>query len=489
MPYEMSLKQQAKLAPSQKQTQKLIMLPKMQQAIQMLQLPIMELNAMVEEEMQKNPLLEQDEETNSLASAGPDTDEKDTPPEKEMSFDERNLDILRQLDEDFRDHFEESGNYYMKRTNDEEKKKTFQESMVRTEVSLFEFLMQQAKETFIGKEHLSLAEQMIGNFDENGFLTTPLKEIAALNHTTEATLEEILKEIQQFEPFGVGAKSLQESFLIQLERKNKKRTLAYTIISQCYDELLHNRIPAIKKKLGCSMEETEKAIEQIAKLDLHPGLCRSTQVTQAIFPDINLRLEDDKMIVEINDDRLPSLHINRKYMRLLDDEKLPKETKDFIKSKILSAKWLMRNIHQRNDTLTRIVEFLAKEQKEFFIDPDGKLHPMTMKQIAEELDLHESTIARAVSNKYINCPRGLLSMRSFFTATYVNEKGEDISAKTVKDALKELIDGENKSHPLSDETLSAKLLEKGIKCARRTIAKYRIELNFGNATQRKKFRS
>ena len=481
---------QTKQTQNLKQTQKLIMLPQMQQAIYLLQVPIMELAEAIEAEMEKNPLLEYSQEFDdeSLAKeVREQPQDTDTPVERELHIDEQNFEILKQLDEDFRDHFLESGTYHKSSTTEDDKYKTYQESLVCAEESLFEHLMRQAKDTFNDQRQLQLAEQIIGNLDQNGFLQTSLNEIALLTNSDEKTLAILLEEIKTFEPYGVGAKDLHDSLLIQLKAHGKSTTLAYKLVSEHYEQLLHNRMQQIQHNLGCTSEEIHNAIDQIAKLDFHPGLWYSRQVVQHIVPDITLRQEEDNLIAEMDDDLLPSLRLNKRYLRMLEDDQLPQETKDFIKHKVMSAKWLMRNIYQRNNTLMRIVESLAKIQKDFFMNPDGKLTPITMKVLAEELDLHESTIARAVSNKYLNCSKGILPLRSFFTTAYVTENGDDISSKTVQEALSDLIDKEDKKHPLSDGSISTALKEKGINCARRTVSKHRTALNIGNASQRKKF--
>jgi RNA polymerase sigma-54 factor len=480
MSYQMLMKLQPKL----KQTQNLIMLPKMQQALRMLQAPVMEMAELIEEEMQQNPLLEYSKEPEEESAQAP---EQDTPVEQELAFNEQDFEIFKQLDEDFRDHFQESGNFCKERTLDEEKLKAWQESSICDELTLFEHLMRQAHETFQDRQRLVLAEQLIGNFDENGFFKMPLEEIAQLTATTVEQVQEVLEEIQAFEPFGVGATSLQESLLIQMRCLHKQGTLAYTIVAEYYEELLHNRLQLIQKRLGCTQKRIQEAIDQIAKLDLHPGLWHSKQVVHPIVPDLTLKLEGENLLAAVDDETLPPLRLNNRYLRMLEDPKLAKETKDFIKRKVGAARWLMRNIHQRSDTLIRIGQTLATLQRDFFMNPEGKLVPITMKRVAEELSVHESTVARAVANKYIDTPKGIFPLRAFFTTAYVGDDGADISARTVRDALKALIDSEDKSRPKSDQALSHALKEQGISCARRTVAKYRTQMNIGSALQRKKF--
>lgn len=492
----MSMDLQPKFSQNIKQIQRLIMSPQMQQAIHLLQMPVQELATVIDTELQQNPVLECDDNNPEvdpdLESLEADTMEssetEDQRPEQELSFDEHDFEVIKRLDDEFRDYLSDSATYTKPNTAEDEKLQSFLESSIQMPESLFEHLMHQARETFLTTEKLAMAEALIGNFDASGFLLTPLGEIAALYHFSTQQLTEVLKAIQHFDPIGVGAKSLQESLLIQLVQIGKKETLAYKIINHHYDDLLHNRIPDIQKKLKVSADEINKSIEHdISRLDLHPGASYSRSDAAPIVPDVTLVEEDDKLIVVVNGHELPSLRVNQRYMRMLYDETLNTETKDFIKTKIMSAKWLLRNIYQRNETIERIAESLSRRQKAFFDEANGNLVPLTMKTLAEELSLHESTIARAVANKYLQSPRGVFPLRYFFSNAYVDEKGDDISSKTVRDVLKDLIAKEDKTHPLSDEALSAEIKAQGIPCARRTVAKYRAELNLGNAQQRRKF--
>lgn len=470
-----------------KQTQRLMMSSQMQQAIQFLQLPILELSTLIEAELEQNPVMDYMQEEEELQERERRED-VDSNPEQELIFNERDFEVMQKLDDEFRDYFAESGGAARKLTAEEEKRRTFQESLIIHEASLFEDLMQQAHETFETSREREMAEAIIGNLDKNGFLDLPLEEIAALNNFEVSDLQKIVKQIQNFEPFGVGAKNLQESLLIQLTCLSKDKSLAYQIIAHHFDDLLHNRILLIKKKLHCSTELIEQAIKHdIAKLDLHPGCNRHQQATQYVIPDALILQEEEELIVSINDDQLPPLKLNTRYTKLLEDETLSIEAKEYIKKKIGSAKWLIRNLYQRNETLERVVKSIASHQKNFFLHPEGLLKPLTMMMLAEELELHESTVARAVSNKYVNTPRGLFPLRYFFTHGYASQEGADISAQTVKEALQEVVEKENKCRPYSDAQLSLLLKEKGMNCARRTVNKYRLELKIGNTQQRRRF--
>ena len=495
MSYSMSLGLQQKNTQSLKQTQRLIMSPQMQQAINLLQMPVLELTTIIEAEMEQNPVLEYIEESDSndkdLMDLEEDIKEEDRdldiPVEEEVVFDDRDFEILKRLDEEYSNHFAENSEYQSKRTVDEEKLKSYMESSIRDKESLFEHLMKQVRESFESPRDLDLAEAIIGNFDERGFLDMTLEEISVLYGAEKKVLERILKEIQSFDPCGVGASNVRESLLIQLKRQGKEESLAYQIIDKHYSDLLYNRIPLIKKSLSVSAEEIHHAVhKEIAKLDLYPGTWYSSDIVPHIVADVVIYKVKGKFQVGVDEESLPFLKLNPKYIQMMEDENLTRETKDYIRNKVASGKWLLRNIHQRNETLLKITEYLVKSQKEFFQNSKGNLSPLTMKTVAEELDLHESTVARAVANKYVDCSRGLLPLRSFFTNAYITDQGS-ISSRTVKDFLIEIIEKEDKSKPFSDEAISSLISNKGIPCARRTVAKYRHELNFGNASQRKRY--
>lgn len=467
----------------QQMSQKLIMSAHMQQAIHLLQLPVQELETFIEEQVVLNPILEMGE---SSEKETPDEREPRENENREVEISDQDLSILNRLEEDWKDHF--SQNESPVRTTEENELKSYLEQSICAEPGLNEQLIIQAHDTFEDPNQLAIAEILIGYIDEFGFLKTPLPEICALHGLNEDLVKKVLSEIQTFEPKGVGANSIQESLLIQLRFLNKEGTLAYQIVKDHYDDLLHNHIPLIQKKLKRPLEEIQTAIDHdISKLDLHPGRQFSNRPSQDIIPDVTLREENGKLFVDVEKDRTPSLRLNIQYLDMLKDPSLPNETKHFIKNHLFSARWLMRNLEQRYSTLERIAQSLAVRQADFFMKPDGNIVPLTMQTVADELNVHESTVARIVSNKYINTPRGLFLLRTFFTNKYVSEDGEDLSSSTVKQALLEMIEKEDKQHPLSDEKLSALLKQKGIPCARRTVAKYRTLLQIANTQQRKKF--
>lgn len=376
MPHPISLDLQIKQKPSLKQTQRLMMTAQMQQAINLLQMPVLELSAAIETELQQNPIIEfldeKEEGENSFETPDLDLDKavesKEQPPEKELSFNENDFEILKKLDDEFREPFSES-NYASFHSDDEAKLRSFQESSICSETSLFEYLMIQAHETFSDIEELTMAEAIIGNLDENGFLKTPLEEIALLNSFAVKKLKKLLNQIQSFEPYGIAASNLQESLLIQLRCQQKQSSLAYKIIENHYEDLIHNRIPNIKKNLNCSSEQISQILKKdISSLDLHPGFGHFKHFIQYITPDATIEVDEERLKIRINDDLIPPIRINRHYLRMLLDEKLASDTKEFIKHKLATVHWLFHNVHQRNETLFKIMEVLIDLQKDFFLD-------------------------------------------------------------------------------------------------------------------------
>lgn len=439
---------------SQKQTQVLIHSPQMQKALHLLQMPVMDLSAFLEREIAENPILEFSEE------------------ERELEREE----ILREL---------ASSPKFKKTTS---KLDHSIENHLVSELTLFDFLMNQARLIY-EEEELAICYCLIGNLDEDGFLKIDLSEIALLNDTTVERLQSVLQTIQTFDPPGIGATSLQESLLIQLRRQSKEKTLCYSLIQNHYDDLLRNRIPLIVKKTKLkAFIIKETLIREMKDLNFHPGAQFNrgpyTEVVHSVCPDVSIVGPDFKVVVNERD--IPGFRLNPHYLSMLHSADLPKETKEYIQNKIISGKWLKHNLNERHNTLYRIAEQIVAIQKHFFSKQEGLLLPMTMKEVADKLSLHESTIARAVAHKYVDCFKGILPLRFFFTHAMHGSDGSFVSNHSTKQMVQTIIMGENKNRPFSDALISKQLLEKGFVCARRTVAKYREELGFGTVSQRKK---
>lgn len=485
MSYPISLDQKAKQ--EQKAIQRLMMTPQMQQAIHLLQMPILELSQAIALEMEQNPLLEyiQDEEEEEEEDS---YEEEEGDPEKECEIKDDEFDKLLQLDEDYRDFFSESGPFLAKRTEEEEKRRNFLENSVQARPSLRDHLMAQAREAFSEQGDLAIMEILIGYLDEQGFLKASLEEIATCFSLSVAKVRHVLNILKEFDPIGIASKNVQEVLLKQLHAKGKWNSLAYEIIDKHFDDLLHNRLPQIEKSLKVSAQKIHEVIKaEISKLELHPAAAYTKSEAQTLVPDVTLRQEGEGLTADVNEEFIHPVRLNRQYLKMLEDKSLSDESKEFIKSKIVSGKWLMRNVYQRNETIAKIANYLGKKQKEFLLGDESALIPLTMKEVANELELHESTIARAVADKYIETPRGIYPLRFFFSNAYASERGEDVSSKTVRNLIAQMISEEDKKKPLSDESISKQIQSTGITCARRTVSKYRKELKLGTAQQRRKF--
>ncbi len=413
----------------------------MQQALHVLQLPLIELSEWLKAEIEQNPLLTAVEDEGEGREEEPDS--IDT---AELDFEQNSFEILERGDENFtRGLF-----------SDSEESKSGIEPQTPYSPSLFEHLMQQARLAFHTKEELTQAEWIIGNLDERGFFTGEGPSA-------------ILEVIQQFDPPGIAARNLQESLRIQLRLKGKATDLAYRVIDQHFEDLIHNRLPLVQKNLGCTAEELKAAIHQeIASLNLQPAGCLPSSPLPSLTPDLILRKEEKGWSVEVNEEWIPKF-------RLVEGASESRY--------LASARWLRRALERRQATLKAIAHYLIKTQGAYLSGDQQGLLPMTMEEVAQAIGLHESTIARAVADKYVSCPRGLLALRSFFTAALA----EGVSNHTVKQLLKQMIAEENKRLPLSDRALSLKIAQRGIPCARRTVAKYRSTLKIPSAAQRRQW--
>lgn len=437
----------------QLQQQRLIISPKMKQSLHFLKLPITELSSIISVELEQNPLLEVVEPEEFI---------------DDISLSLRNHEERREAGEDLR---------------------TFIENSYPEEESLFVHLLAQAREYYSNEEELCMAEELIGNINERGFFEGDIKEISLIFNWEEKKLIGILNRIQNFDPPGIGATTIQESLLLQLQQKGLEGGLGYQIIEEHYENMLHNRIQLIAKLLKYDIAEIYTAIEkEISPLEINPGKGwqqgHYKEPPCSITTDVTIDVSDSAISIDVNEEKIPRLRINESYLKLLT-ENANKETKNYVQEKLLSGNSLLKNIYERNQTLYRIAEEIATYQSAYFLDSNAQLLPMTMKELGERLELHESTIARAASGKYMSTPRGIVAMRTFFTHGYESTKGERVSSTSVKELVGEIIEKENRMRPYSDDKIAELIQEKGVRCARRTITKYRKELGLGNRGQRK----
>jgi len=468
----------------QKQTQKLMLTPQMLQSIDILQLPLMELRNEIINEITNNPVLE---EVSDRSAEDISFDEgRDSAIEyEELNFKEE-FDTLMQLDDEWKEYFKQSGSFRKFSEEDKAKRKFFEDS-IHTEETLQEHLLNQASFSIRYEHEIAIAEIIIGNLDENGYLQAGIPSIAKQCKTEEDKVLSVLNIIQTFHPVGVGARDVKECLLIQLGRINKIDEVAEAVIVRFFDDLAKKKIDYIAKQLNIPQEEVIKAAQLISTLDPKPGrLFASIDKSHYLIPDVIIEKVNGEYQIIINDDKMPHITISNFYKRLLKDENVNPGTQEYIRSQIKGGLWLKKNIHLRQQTISRITEELVKEQKAFFDDGIQHLKPLTMQQIAENLHLHESTVSRAIANKNIQTHHGLFQMKYFFTTGILTDAGDTISTRNVKEKIKNIVDNEDGKNPYSDSEIVQLLAKEGIAIARRTVAKYRKELHILPSNMRKK---
>jgi RNA polymerase sigma-54 factor len=482
---------------SQRLTQSLVLAPQLQQSLALLQAPTLELKALVEQELQQNPVLEEiSEQEMDLREKSPGSDETETPttpdfaePPEDVKFDtttERQTDDpvddfqaefekLVQMDQDWRDHFSQTNTVSRSSAEDEEKRE-FMFNSITVEASLAQHLMEQVRDTNLSDEERAIAELLIGNIDDYGFLMATVEELAASSNLPAEKVLQVLKVIQSFEPVGVGARDLRECLMLQLERAGKQETIEYRIIRDHMEALGKRKIPEIARGTGQSVDDIQEALARIGRLEPRPGRAFLPVVEQYVAPEVFVVKNGDEFTVTTNDEQIPHLRISNVYKDLMSAGENNAEVKNYIREKIRAGKFLIKSLHQRQTTICNIGKEIVKRQREFMEKGVAHLKPMTMSQVADVVGVHETTVSRAVSGKYIETPQGVFEMKYFFTAGLQNANGENLSNTSVKDMIAEIFKAEDTAKPLSDQEVVKMLTAKGINIARRTVAKYRDEL-------------
>lgn len=461
----------------QKQTQSLVLAPQLRQSLKILQAPAMELRSSILEELQINPTLEElPMEGVSLDDTGEAPDSNESEPDGEMDFEKEDYELLNRMDEDWRDDI---GSDYAVRTpssDEEERRKHFFDSFVG-EVSLQEHLLSQADLSEMDALDRKSLEYLIGSLDREGFLNEDVENIALLGDLPLNKVKNARELLLTFDPVGIGAVDRQECLLVQLELSGKEKSLAARILREEYALLLRRRIPELARKFGVDADTIHRALGEIANLDPAPGRRFAEDNNRVIVPDVKIfKDEEEEWHIILNNDYIPRLRISRVYKDLIAQGKLPRKEKEYLREKIRSGRFLMNSIEQRQQTVERIAWQLLELQKPFFEDGVSKLRPLTMNQVAEIIGVHETTVSRAIANKYIDTPHGIFELKYFFTAGYLTEDGQSVSNRSIKDTIQQIVEGEDSAKPYSDQAIVDILKEKGFKIARRTVAKYRDEL-------------
>ncbi len=490
---------------SQRLSQSLVLAPQLQQSLALLQAPTLELKALVEQELQQNPVLEEsaaqddDGPEKEVSEVDPPTESPDLsePPEdvkqqgaSETGGDdagdefEAEFEKLVQLDQEWRDHFAQT-NIPMKASAEDEEKRQFMFDSLVVGVSLQESLLTQVRESALPEDQWPTAEMIIGNIDEYGYLKISVEELAASTGLLAEKLLEVLKVIQTFEPIGVGARDLRECLMLQLERSGQHNSLEYRIISDHMEALGKRRIPEISRGTGLSVDEVQAALERIARLEPRPGRAFLADNDQYVLPEVFVQKAGDDFNITTNNEHIPHLRISNTYKDLMSQRENSAEVRNYIREKIRAGKFLIKSLHQRQQTILNIAKEIVRRQREFMDKGVSGLKPLTMVQVAEVVGVHETTVSRAVSGKYMQTPQGVYEMKYFFTAGIQTASGDGLSNTSVKDMIDEIFKKEDTAKPLSDQEVVRMLQEKGIVIARRTVAKYRTELNILPSNLRK----
>jgi RNA polymerase sigma-54 factor len=456
-----------------------VLAPQLQQSLLILQAPLLELRNLVQQEMETNPVLEE------LA----DPPNPDAPAESETPADDNfkeEFDKLAKLDEEWRDYMAQSSSYSGRSQEAEEKRQFFFDS-IPTQETLQQHLMGQLNQNVLNADDRKTAELIIGNVDDNGFLQTTPEEMALNTGIPKEDFENMLTLIQSFHPPGVGARDLRECLLIQLKREGRQNSLEYKIVADHMQDLGKRRFPEIARRIGIGVEQVQKCANNIAQLDPRPGAIFAEAPKNYVLPDVTVEKVNGNYQVILNGEQIPHLRISNTYKDIMAQDRNGSDVKDYIRDKIRSGKFLIKSIHQRQQTISNIAHEIVKRQLEFFDKGSAFLRPMTMVQIADAVGVHETTVSRAISGKYMSTPQGVFEMKYFFTPGYQTATGESMSNTSVKEAILDLVKNEAGNSPLSDKEIVEILSKRGIPIARRTVAKYRTELNILPSNMRRRY--
>jgi RNA polymerase sigma-54 factor len=470
------------------------------QSMEILQLPILALEERIEQEMEENPILELEEEDPDLPAEQTEQDSPDSPTdeERELVIDEStdnedDFERLMKMDEEWPDHFDEHSRPSRNRVEEEgQRKHDAMANMAARPQSLQDYLHDQLGWFGLAPELRAMADRIIYNLDSNGYLQSSLEDlIGASPEEGEPELaKQALAMVQRLDPPGVGARDLRECLLLQLTPGMPYYEQLQTLVSSHLEDLEHNRLPLIARRTGYAIELIQESVEELRKLNPKPGAEFNDAYVPTVTPDVFLEpVDGGGYTVRLEDGRTPSLFISPYYRRLLASGKANEETREYIKRKLNNAQWLIDSIQQRRNTLTRVSQAIVDHQTEFLNKGPEFIEPLKMQQIADKVGVHVTTVSRAVDDKWIQTARGIFPLKRFFCGGTVGADGEEVAWDTVRLKLQEIVDHEDKQHPLSDEDLVKELAKHGIKVARRTVTKYRKAMNIPSSRQRRDWTS
>ncbi|KGO35380.1 MAG: RNA polymerase factor sigma-54 [Desulfoprunum sp.] len=469
----LELRQQLKLA------QKLVMTPQLRQAIRLLQLNRLELSNALQAELEQNPALEEElsQIDTTEATHGLSSTLENLEPGREEDFTERVAvsDNLSEINwEDYANNFDSNFSFAHEVPAADAPS---QFDFISAKPGLSAYLHWQLAHAELDDHEWDIALYIIGNLNRYGFLEVDLDEIMSQTESTHDEAEYILEVIQDLDPPGIAARNVTESLLLQLERLGMADSLAAEIVRDHLPLLETRNYKALMRATGHKKSEITKAIEYIIKqLTPYPGLPYAEENTNYIVPDVYVRKIDGEYIIRLNDDDLPQLKLSSHYQELLNDKGLQKESRHYIHDKLKNAEWFIKSIHQRQRTIYKVMESLLKFQYEFFEHGPGHLKPLILRDVAEDIDMHESTISRVTSNKYVHTPQGIYELKYFFSTAIPRNGGEALASESIRNTILKMIQEEDRIKPLSDNDIAEILAKQNIQIARRTVAKYREQL-------------
>jgi RNA polymerase sigma-54 factor len=465
-----------------KLVQKLILTPSLQQAIKLLPMSTLELADLLNQEMVENPLLEEveTEELQPAEQQQADKQEPEKPAEKTDAWDDADYEYF------FGDYLDDG---YRSRTPSEVKELPPIENTLSTAGSLSDHLIWQLSMQTNDDELKEIGGAIIGNLDDDGYLVASVEEIAAMGEWPVADVERALQHVQTFDPIGVAARDLQECLWLQIRHLGLEGTPSEKIVTEHLRLLQNHQVPEIARKLGMNIEDLREHIEIIRGLDPKPGSRYNPTQSQYVIPDVYIVKVEDQYVAALNEEGLPQLRISPVYRRLLDKSgaggESSDETRAYVKDKFRSALWLIKSVDQRQKTIHKVATSIINFQREFLDHGIEYLRPLVLRDVANDIGMHESTVSRVVNNKYMHTPQGVFEMKYFFHSGISSSYGESVSSVTIKQRIRKIIENEDPRKPLSDSKIVSILQKEGLMLARRTIAKYREELKIPTSNQRK----
>lgn len=454
----------------QHQLQKQILSPQIRQYLKLLQLPLAELSQAIEAEMAENPLLEEAVPSPEELLPEPEQPENRT---EELEF-EKTFEQLGRIDEDFSESFSEASGSY-ENPEDLEKKHSYQETLLTQPEALADFLLWQIRLLDLSEAEKKIAEEIIGNIDDDGYLKASVDEITTTTGAGKTQVERMLSVLQTLDPPGIGARNLQEALILQLKKKGLETTLAMKIVTDHLPLLERRDFSGLAKACASGIQEIKQAFDIITRLDPKPGRSFYSGAPTAVTPDASVSFseDDEKLKIEIHEETIPELRLNAYYRKLLRSKDADEKTKEFLREKMQRAINFIKALSLRKSTLREITEEIVRVQTAFFEKGFSQLVPLRLKDVAEKIGIHESTVSRAIQGKYITTPQGTIPYKSFFSNKLETLTGEAESQKSIMEKIKSLIEKEPPNQPLSDQDIAKELTKEGVVIARRTVAKYR----------------